>query len=91
MNNILLILLLYSIYNQKKANLNEKNVIDLFEWLSKPPKWTTIRVNKIKIDSNESLNHVQNFINDVIKMFITNLHAKIHSFFFYFYSSPIKT
>ena len=54
----------------KQANLNEENVTNLFEWLSKSPKWTTIRVNKLKIDSNESLNYVQNFVNDVIKIII---------------------
>ena len=43
---------------------------NLFEWLSRSPKWTTIRVNKLKSDTNESLSYVQNFVNDVIKIII---------------------
>jgi len=50
----------------KKVNFTENETQDMLNWLTKPPKWTTIRVNNcVKNGVDDALNSVQSYVNDV--------------------------
>lgn len=58
----------YLINSFKKANITEENVNRLFDFLSTPPKWTTIRINTLRCtDNKKSIDHIQTFLNDSYK------------------------
>ena len=50
-----------------KGGLSDKGVTRILSWLTRPPNWTTIRVNKChaEVKTDQSLQTLQNFVNEV--------------------------
>lgn len=64
-------MIFYSLFG--KADLDAGHVEELFQWLTRAPRFSTIRVNKnLVADSDQAVKEIQAFLNNVRIIILSN-------------------